>query len=57
VDTVDPETLENPEKELTSGGIPGAGITMRYKHISRQAERSRRLRARLKMLRGAIVNI
>lgn len=39
------------------GAISGAGITMRYKHISREAAQSRRLRARLKKLRDLIVNI
>ncbi|MCD6295151.1 MAG: hypothetical protein J7M20_09605, partial [Deltaproteobacteria bacterium] len=39
------------------GGISGAGITMRYKHISREAAQSRRLEARLEKLRNLIVNI
>ena len=39
------------------GGISGAGITMRYKHMSQEAAKSRRLTARLKKLRGLIVNI
>jgi putative transposase len=39
------------------GGISGAGITMRYKHISRETAQSRHLGARLKKLRNLIVNI
>jgi putative transposase len=39
------------------GGISGAGITMRYKHMSQEAAQSRRLTAMLKKLRGLIVNI
>ena len=39
------------------GGISGAGITMRYKHISREAAQSRRLEAGLEKLRNLIVNI
>jgi len=39
------------------GAISGAGITMRYKHMARQAVQSRRLRVILKKVRGVILNI
>ena len=69
VEKVDIPGLENPSKDISGGfilggvdlgkyfgNICGAVVTVRYKNISEQSSRNRRLKGRVNRIKNKIVN-